>query len=75
MESQNHIYLPVPDYGYWVDDGVVEEPYYIIVGFICGLGLYQGEVDQGNQHGGIHRLDIVQKRDHKFAHHGDAFQW
>ena len=59
VESQNHINLLVPKNGFLVADGIVEEPYYIIVGLLCGLGLVQCEVSQGKQHGGIHRQGIV----------------
>ena len=75
MDSQNNIALIVPDNGCWVDGGVVEEPHYIIVGFLCGLLLGCGKVAQGDHYSGIHLHDIVNKIAQDFAHHGDAFWW
>ena len=75
MDLQNHIDLLVLDDGCWMAGGIFEEPYYIIVGLVCGLGLGRGEVYQGNQYCGIHLQGIVQKGAHNFAYHGYAFFW
>ena len=75
MDSQNHIALLVPGDVCWVSGGMVEEPYYIIVTFICGLGLGPGEVSQGNQYVGIHHQGIKYKVSHNFSYDGDNFRW
>ena len=75
MYVQNNIALLVPDYGCWVLGDKVEEPYFIIVGFLYGLGLGQVEVSQGDHHSGIHLQGIEKKGTHDFSYHGDDFWW
>ena len=75
MDSHNHIYFLVTDDGCWVDRGIVEESYYIIVGLLYGLGLGRVTVLQGDQHCGLQRQGILQKFSHSFAYHGYAFWW
>ena len=75
VDSHNHIDLILPHDYCWGASGIVEDTYYIIVGFICGLGLVWGKISEEDQHGGIHCHVIVYKRVHIFSHNGGAFQY